>query len=166
MKRKRQPGLIEPEETVEAKGARPLRVFISYSNKDKAFARKLRDSLRLRPEVGIISDDSEMPVAQSWASWFESEVSKTDVFFILLSPNALSSSWVLTEVGAAWAKGIRIIPVVVEPVARMPLELQNVVPLSITDLEDPKTADEMLESILSTVEHSEDKPVKTARCVS
>ena len=122
------------------------RVFISYSNQDRAHAERLREVLASRPDIGAIFDASQLRAGEPFVNRLKDELARADFFFIVISPDALRSAWVLTELGAAWAQGTTIIPVLTDRrlLDKMPIQLQGAVSLPVEDLEDAHAIDAAL----------------------
>lgn len=73
-----------------------MKVFISYSSKDKIFAEKLsRDLLKLDLDVWL--DKWEIKVGDSLISKISSGLSESDYLIIILSNNSILSEWVNRE---------------------------------------------------------------------
>jgi hypothetical protein len=130
----------------------PIRAFISYAAADRAYAERLFQLLSQHPQVKTFSADV-LSAGEAWADRLQSELSNADLFFVVLSPRSLESEWVLTELGAAWANGIRIIPVVTHPdlLDRMPVSLRDAVALNVQDLDDPETVARVVQQFEKTV---------------
>lgn len=129
----------------KAKSKAALKVFVSFASADKAYARKLLNSLSLRPNLRIFTTNM-LSAGEDWESKLKSELSATDLFFILLSRNSLESRWVLHEFGAAWGLQKPIIPILTDPEAKLkvPVELRNVHLVNISDLENPDILNQIL----------------------
>src|SRR6266704_5791171 len=90
-----------------------LRVFISHSGSvdDTAFARKLKRLLSQRLDARVFSAD-DLSAGGNWEAKLRNELAEADVVVALLPPEAIHSSWVLQEIGAAWAMEKLIIPII------------------------------------------------------
>src|SRR5439155_2621151 len=96
-----------------------LRIFVSHSHKDNDFGFRLVQDLRR-----LIGDDSAvwydarggLQGGDTWWDKIKEELKARPVFILILSPNALASSWVKDEIRIAWKlknspKGKLIIPI-------------------------------------------------------
>jgi hypothetical protein len=119
-----------------------LKVFISYSSRDRP------DALRLKELIESEGHDAWMDLfdirpAARLASELEQGVSSADVLCLLVSPSAVESPYVLEEIKyalAAEAKGLRVMPVIVRA-APIPEQLADVVAIDATrGLEDAAVA--------------------------
>jgi hypothetical protein len=110
-----------------------LRVFISYSSRDRP------EALRLKEIAESDGHDAWMDLfdihpSARLADELEQGVSTADVLCLLLSPSAVASPWVREELEhalAAEARGLRIIPVILRA-APIPDELADHVALDAT----------------------------------
>lgn len=75
-------------------------VFISYSHRDSLFASELESELGKR-DISASRDVAFLQPGQEWAEALKQEVSGTDCFLVLISPNSAGSPWVRREVN--WA---------------------------------------------------------------
>lgn len=89
-------------------------VFISYARDDEAFARKLRAFLSLE-EVEVIGlmDPADIAAGSAIATVVKEGISKAIALVVLVSEKALQSQWVQFEIGAGYAMGKKIIPVLI-----------------------------------------------------
>ncbi len=67
----------------------------------------------------------------------------------LLPPDSIHSSWVLLEIGAAWAMEKLIIPIVTrrDVLKHLPLALQRSKALEFKDIDIPANADEFVQDV-------------------
>lgn len=123
-----------------------LRIFLSYDAADRAYGHKLRSLLSQRPHVRIFTTDM-LSAGEDWQSKLKDELSKCDIFLVLLSPNSVSSKWVLHELGAAWAMEKPIISIVTHPeiFSKIPVPLSQIQFVEIEDLEKPEIINQILE---------------------
>jgi TIR domain len=119
-----------------------LKVFISYSSRDRP------DALRLKEIVESDGHDGWMDLfdihpAARLAKELEQGVLSADILCLLLSPSAVESPWVRDEIGyalTAEAKGLRVMPVIVRA-SPIPEQLADVVAIDATrGLDDPAVA--------------------------
>jgi nucleoside 2-deoxyribosyltransferase len=88
--------------TTETKKALPRHIFLSYASGDRQIARKLRASLSRWTHAQVFTPE-DLDIGDRVDMRLRNELSRSDVFVILLSPASVSSPWVLHELGAAWA---------------------------------------------------------------
>ena len=131
--------------TKKGKRKQPFHVFLSYAAADRPYARKLEDLLSRRANVDVFTT-ATLSAGQDWQPRLRKELSKCDVFLVVLSPNSVHSNWVLHQLGAAWAIGKRIIPIVTHPgiSSKIPLALSETELIEIEDLEKPEIIDQIL----------------------
>ena len=91
---------------------RKTRVFISYSRKDKDYARKLHDDLA-KSGVDIWVDWEDIPLTADWRAEILRAIDGADAFLFLLSPNSLSSKNCLEEVQLAIDNNKKLVPIVI-----------------------------------------------------
>jgi len=88
-----------------------LNVFISHSHDDKAIADSLKHlvadvfaAAAQRPRLQYSSDDSlgggPDPLGAGWLDWILDQVRKANVCVVILTPDSLTSSWLMWEAGA------------------------------------------------------------------
>lgn len=90
-------------------------VFLSHTSVDKPFVEKLANDLR-RIGVNVWFDKWEIKVGESLTWKIEQGIRGNEYLIIVLSPEAISSEWVKSELGAAWAKQMQQKKVVVLPI--------------------------------------------------
>jgi nucleoside 2-deoxyribosyltransferase len=103
-----------------------VKVFISHSEVDSVFARHVRNLLVQRLNAQVFTTD-DLSAAEKWEPKLRNELSAADVVVALLTPNSVESSWVLLEIGAAWALEKPIMPVVSrrDVLNKMPASLEG-----------------------------------------
>lgn len=111
------------------------KIFVSYARSDQALADEVLRALR-RMRVDVWSDD-RLTAGDNWSEVLRSRLRDSEYFLLLLTPKALESSWVLQELGGAWALGKRIIPVVTDHrlLDRLPVDLSGVQSIAIDDID-------------------------------
>jgi hypothetical protein len=110
-----------------------LRIFISYAREDgAALALKLRDDLRaagLSPWM----DMSEIPGGDNWARAIEHAIEGCEVGLALCSHKSYQSNYCRAEQMRLTRKGKRIIPILVQNDADIPLTLEHLNYLDFSD---------------------------------
>ncbi|MBV9956897.1 MAG: toll/interleukin-1 receptor domain-containing protein [Acidobacteria bacterium] len=102
------------------------KIFLSYAAQDVEFVHELRWALAAAPDLQIFSTD-KLSAGEDWVSRLKSELSSSDIFIMILTPNSVESPWVLQELGAAWGlkKSIFIVYTDVRLVSRLPVSLNQ-----------------------------------------
>ena len=130
------------------------RVFISHSGlpEDMALASKIGNLLTDRLDARVFSTE-ELSAGENWEGKLRNQLAEADVIVAILSPNAVKSTWVLHEIGAAWGMGKPIIPVVTNRnvLRKIPLSLEAMPALEFKDLNTPERADEFVSEFQNTL---------------
>ena len=93
-------------------------IFISYSRRNVEFADNLLQSLRDQGfEVWM---DSVLPAGYDWRQEIDQAIRESFVMLVLVSPESKASEYVTFEWAFALGSGIKVIPLVVEPVSLHP----------------------------------------------
>lgn len=95
--------------TEQASGANGS-VFISYSRKDKAFVRKLNDSLD-KAGVHAWVDWEGIELASDWMKTISSAIQGTDAFLFVISPDSLKSKICAAELELCLQLNKKLIPI-------------------------------------------------------
>jgi len=121
-------------------------IFLSYAAADKEYAHKLYNLLSQHSDFYIFTLEM-LSAGEDWESKLKDEISKSDIFIVLLSSKSVNSNWVLHELGAAWALNKPIIPVVIHPdvFLQIPLPLRQMSLIDFKDFEKPEVIDKILE---------------------
>ena len=122
-----------------------VKVFISHTGADAEVARKIRDLLSGRLNARVFMDQ-DLSAGENWEAILRRELAEADVVVALLSPGAINSSWMLQELGAAWAMEKPIIPVTTGGgiLNRMPVQLKATPALELGDIGNPEEADQFV----------------------
>ncbi len=121
------------------KSRKPLHVFLSFAHQDKAFADELMARLSRLPNIRVFTPGA-VSAGGDWASVIKKELSRSDIFIVLLSPEAIASSWVLSEMGGAWGLSKPNIQNTTRPwlVEKNPLGLSDSPVLDFKETENPE----------------------------
>jgi TIR domain/WD domain, G-beta repeat len=119
-----------------------VRVFISYSREDLAFADRIAEALTARGFEPLI-DRAQIQAFEEWWRRIEALIVRADAVLVLLSPDALSSEVCAKELSFAASLNKRLAPIVARPVD------ENAVPeglrrLNFVLFDDPARFDEKL----------------------
>lgn len=125
-----------------------IKIFISYGRKDgKDLAVRLRDDLE---GVGysVWLDLEEIAGGATWSVNIEEAIEHCDVTLALMTHSSYASQWCRAEQLRALRKGKRVIPLLVQSDAEIPLILEHLNYLDFTNL---SRYDEMFRDLLSDV---------------
>jgi len=87
-----------------------LKVFISYSNKDKEIAGKVKKSLESLGLNSFLAHEDIVP-SQEWQKEILNNLKEAKIFIPILTPNFKESNWTDQETGMAIAYDLEIIPI-------------------------------------------------------
>jgi hypothetical protein len=88
----------------------PIKVFFSAAGQDVEAAGRLRDALA---RAGIAATtDADIAISSDWGEHLRAAMNASDAVIALFTPAAVSSAYVMSEVGAAIAAGKTVVPVV------------------------------------------------------
>lgn len=90
-----------------------MRLFISYSRKNKDWVYRFTDHLRSSHGYTVWID-LDIPVGQDWWQTILSEIENCDGFLIVLSPDSVASSYCMEELSYAHELSKPIIPLLLE----------------------------------------------------
>lgn len=99
-------------------------IFISHSAEDKDIAREFSRHLE---EAGVNTwlDEEQLVPGDSIAGEISRAIDAADAVLFLLSDASTQNRWLLSEIAAALAHGKKVIPVVLDPKAKVPLLLRD-----------------------------------------
>jgi hypothetical protein len=119
------------------KSKQSFRIFLSYASEDEINVQKLQEILSQQRNLRIFTDEM-LSAGEGWESKLRDEILNCDIFIVLLSPISIKSSWVLSELGAAWGLEKLIIPIFTQPevLSKIPVELKNTESFDISYLEE------------------------------
>lgn len=86
-----------------------IRLFVSYSRRDKRVIKPLVSRLGARFDLWI--DWEDIPAGADWEQEIERGIAQADVFLFFLTENSASSEWCNRELDKALALGKRVIPI-------------------------------------------------------
>lgn len=86
-------------------------VFLSHATYDKWIAKVLCEKLEgLGAQVHVWRDDRDIEGGDQIPDKIKKAIHDCDEFVVLLTPESVNREWVLIELGAAWHRGCRIVP--------------------------------------------------------
>ncbi len=139
-----------------------LRIFLSHSSKDNQFSSRLAKDLRrvLGDETAVWYDGS-LSGGNSWWRKIVQEISRCNIFLVVLSPDAMASAWVNDEIDLAWreknsSKHMIIIPLLYQP-CEVRNDLQNLQIISFLSQTYDEAFNELLLSLRSVEEAANKK---------
>lgn len=112
-----EPSGVSVPRTEERAGLSPIKLFISHRSTDRDLARAmaslLRNAMRLDPaEIRCTSVDGyRLPGGADTAAQLREEVLDAAALIGLITPSAMTSAYVLFELGARWGAGKHLCPV-------------------------------------------------------
>lgn len=110
-------------------------VFISYSHQDGDKGNWLADALR-KASIRVFLSSSELAAGDNFSEEIKEALRDAGELWVLASPRSLESEWVMTEWGAAWAMGKRVVPVLHNCSARdLPERLAALHTVSLADID-------------------------------
>jgi TIR domain len=101
-----------------------MKVFISHARKDIALVRKVASALKASG-FEVWEEDQEIFPGENWAEKVAQALKECEAMVVLLTPEALSSSWVQDEIFYALGQASyahRLIPVFVGSPEQIPQE--------------------------------------------
>ena len=96
-----QPGVVIP--------SRPVRVFLSHSQRDRWIARQIDRHLRESGGVETFLDENDIQGGDRITDAVRAGLVACDEFVVILSAASVGSDWVKAEIGGAWILQKRII---------------------------------------------------------
>ena len=90
-----------------------LKVFISYSSKDKHIAAIIKEGLSNLGQSSFLAHEDIAP-SKEWQNEIINELKTCNVFVPLITENFKESDWTSQEIGAAFINDMEIIPISVD----------------------------------------------------
>lgn len=102
----------------------PKKIFLSHSSEDKKLVDSFMDNLLINV-LGISSNDifytsgegTKIKSGEDWRQAIKDNLLTVDVIILFITPNYKKSEICLNEMGAAWACGKTVLPVIVPPIS-------------------------------------------------
>lgn len=122
------------------------KVFISCSHNNQSYAYKIRDILKEKG-LTIFMDSDSRKAGEKWAEDIVNQI-KTSTDFIMILPKDLNDSkWVMVELGAALASGLKITPILVET-SVIPFEVSTMQILNLANLESDEAKQKLEKALI------------------
>ena len=99
-------------------------IFISYSKKDSDFAHKLADDLAAAG-FKIWIDDKSISGGNLWRETIEQNLKLAGEVIVVVSPNSMTSEWVMLEGTLAYGWEKQLFPILIQPVENLPPWLEE-----------------------------------------
>ncbi|MBI1386541.1 MAG: TIR domain-containing protein [Rhizobiales bacterium] len=111
---------LQPSPTTSLADAQRLKVFISYSRADTAFADELVAGLEFAQQFAVTIDRQSIIEGEDWKKRLGTLIADSDTVVFVLSPDSAKSEICLWEVEEAWRLSKRILPVLARPIGPLP----------------------------------------------
>ncbi len=103
-------------------------VYLSYSHRDKDFARRLASDLK-KAGIRVWIDESALKIGDNFAEKMREGIKEVDYLAVLISPNSLSSRWVSQEIQLALTQEsdsnkLKVLPLMIGD-CELPAELEG-----------------------------------------
>jgi predicted nucleotide-binding protein len=85
------------------------KIFISYSSEDRKYAERIAKKLE-KADVTVWTD-SKIPAGVEWAKVIQKSLNESSLVIVLVSDSWINSEWAAFELGAAYGKGKKIVPI-------------------------------------------------------
>ena len=132
-------------------------IFISYSRKDIAFARRLAGDLEKAGYV-VWWDITDLRGGDDWVRVIPEAIETSDFFIVVLSPHSTASEWVRKEYTQALSLRKRVIPLMLETTA-VPFALNTI---NYLDFTSSAAYADNLNALLLALGYTGDLPVAPA----
>jgi hypothetical protein len=90
----------------------PIQVFISYASRDEGTALEFRKRLQ-KANILSFCAANDLKAGDDWQESIRNAITQCSEIILLVDPESVQSDWVLLEVGAGWALGKRITPILI-----------------------------------------------------
>jgi hypothetical protein len=134
-------------------------IFISYSRKDIAFARKLAGDLE-KAGYDVWWDLTDLRGGDDWPRVIPAAIESSQYVIVVLSPNSAISDWVEKEYTQALGLRKKIIPIMLKP-SRVPFALNTINYINFASGDNVDN----LNKLLTALEYTGEPPTKPAATV-
>jgi hypothetical protein len=110
--------------------------------------RKVRNLISQNFNAQVFATE-DLSAGEKWETKLRNELSTADVVLALLTPGSIASSWVLQEIGAAWALRKPIIPLVTrrDVLNSMPISLEPYQAIELDGVDKPEDVERFLSAL-------------------
>jgi hypothetical protein len=124
------------------------RIFVSHAASDTVLARKIRRLLKSSFDANVSTMD-DLSAGENWESLLRQQLSNADYVVAILSPQSVRSTFVLHDLGAAWALGKPVIPLFTrrDVLNSIPMAVLESQMIEVSDLENPEASDELVRKL-------------------
>jgi len=125
-----------------------IKIFLSHASADMVLGRKVRNLISQNFNAQVFATE-DLSAGEKWETKLRNELSAADVVVALLTPGSIASSWVLQEIGAAWALRKPIIPLVtrIEVLNSMPISLEPHQAIELAGVDKPEDVERFLSAL-------------------
>jgi hypothetical protein len=125
-----------------------IKIFLSHASVDMVLGRKVRNLISQNFNAQVFATE-DLSAGEKWETKLRNELSAADVVVALLTPGSVASSWVLQEIGAAWALRKPIIPLVTrrEVLNSMPISLEPYQAIELAGVDKPEDVERFLAAL-------------------
>jgi hypothetical protein len=100
-------------------------IFVSYSQQELRWAEYLKQHLAF-PDVNVYVAEHDLPVGNSLSIDISNQIKSSDLFVLLWTQNAKSSTYVNQELFVAKTESKKILPIVLQPKIQLPQLLGDI----------------------------------------
>lgn len=101
-------------------------VFVSHVHEDARLAAEIRrwvdEALLGAVEFFISSDDASLPPGSDWPTMLKKSLADASIALLIISPASIERRWIYFEAGAAYLRGIPVVPICVNGVTLASLQ--------------------------------------------
>jgi hypothetical protein len=125
-----------------------IKIFLSHASVDMVLGRKVRNLISQNFNAQVFATE-DLSAGEKWETKLRNELSAADVVVALLTPGSVGSSWVLQEIGAAWALRKPIVPLVTrrEVLNSMPISLEPYQAIELAGVDKPEDVERFLSAL-------------------
>ncbi|MCC0011972.1 MAG: TIR domain-containing protein [Rhodobiaceae bacterium] len=106
----------DQEQVMDIPGAAPMKVFISYSRKDRDFVARVVDALEAADGIEVFRDTDDILPTEEWQERLDQLIREADTIVFALSPHSAKSEVCAWEVELAESLHKRFAPIVIRDV--------------------------------------------------
>lgn len=138
-------------------------IFISHTADDKEIARKLAEQIRDAGAMVWLADEKLLP-GDSIANEISKAIQASDAMLLLVSGDHSTKRWLSAEVATAMAQGKRILPVILDKTAELPILLRDKLYLDLSINPDfGAAAQKIIQSLSRPIDEVKDLAIQSQR---